>query len=143
MSNRFWVASISDVDGPAAGTFRRLIMQEQIFAVLPSLSISSVMAPGDLICFYLKGEGIAGYAQVATYPINQKDSRIPKPDKYASVFELQNPIECARGFDLRDKTKREKLDAIRGKRYSSWAWFVRTPHEITEHDFRILTGEEF
>lgn len=141
MSNRFWLASISDVDGPAAMTFRRLIMLEKVFAVLPSLPISSMIIPGDLICFYLKGEGIAGYAQVATYPVNQKDRRIPKSDKYCSVFELHNPMECARPiYDFRDKMKREELDAFRGNRYSSWAWFVRTPHEITEYDFCILTG---
>jgi hypothetical protein len=141
MHIRYWIAPISDVEGPAASIFRRLVLEEQIFAVLPN-GLASNITPGDLICFYLKGQGIAGYAQVATHPITKRDPRIPNSAKYNSVFELRNPVECGRpGFDFRDKEKRETLDAFGGWEHTGWAWFVRTLHEITEHDFRMLTME--
>jgi hypothetical protein len=96
-----------------------------------------------MICFYLKGQGIAGYAQVATRPVIKIDSRIPHFEKYTSVFELRNPVECKHpGFDFHDRMQRESLDAIRGNRYTSWAWFIRNPHQVTEHDFRMLTGSQ-
>jgi hypothetical protein len=142
MSTRFWIASISDAYGPAESTFRRLVLQERVFAVLPNRPASSNMSLGDLICFYLKGEGIAGYAELASHPTIKKEPRVPYTEKYTCVFELRNPIECERpGFDFHDKEQRESLDAMRGKRLTSWAWFVRTPHEITERDFRLLTNK--
>ena len=114
MSKRFWIASISDVEGPAATTFRRLVMEERVFALLPSLRAAAEIAPGDLICFYLKGQGIAGYARAGSYPANKRDTRIPQPEKYRSVFELRDPIECKRpSFNFQDAAKRESLDAIR------------------------------
>jgi hypothetical protein len=143
MPTRYWIASISNVEGPPYQTFRRLVVDERIFAVLPDSRAATGLAPGDRICFYLKGAGIAGYADVASRPAIGIDSRIPNPKKYCSVFCLLKTVECSGpSFDFRDKERREGLDAFRGLHHRSWAWFVRTPHEITRHDFQILVGPQ-
>lgn len=88
------------------------------------------LEPGDWICFYAKSiKGVVAHAKVQS-----------KPDD-DGYFDLDNERYYSHAPGIIDGDMRERLNAFEGKRMSKfWGWFVLTTRQISEHDFKLLTG---
>lgn len=97
------------------------------------------LRPGDRICFYATANvGIVAQAAAASEAQNSGAAG----DAFLMCFSVAGyqpvdpPIEV-------DADLRSKLEWFKGRDPfgSDWADFVRSTHPISEHDFRLLTGE--
>lgn len=101
------------------------------------------MQEGDYVCFYGTGVGVVAWAMVAERSVElvtAEEWPEPTPMK-GEVFKvsLRDIHWLAEPVSI-DEHMRGSLDAFRGKSSSIWSWFVQTTSQLSEHDFRLLTG---
>jgi hypothetical protein len=102
-----------------------------------------VLKPGDRICFYQSSVGVVAEAEVASIP----EQRVPPVkglvknlDRFPWAFEVRNPRFFFDEPVVLDADLRVRLEAFSGRDPSRpWAWFVQGTHQVSEHDYRLLT----
>lgn len=97
------------------------------------------LRPGDRICFYATGNvGIVAKADAASEPEHSGQ----KGEAFPMCFRVSNyePVNPPTALDADLRSQLEWFDG-RDPLGSDWADFVRSTHLISEHDFKLLTGE--
>lgn len=136
----YWIFPVSATpDDGSEKIFRALLTEKKMFGLSrQSGNRTTMVKPGDRICFYTGRKGIIADALVSS-PIVQDSSKVSLFHPYAfgiddvSVY-IENPIPL-------DSSTRKKLDAFKGKDPNGiWGWFVQIGRLINKHDFDILTN---
>jgi hypothetical protein len=137
-----WITSVSsDEDATAEETIQTLVGETQIYAFGDRTPGRKKIKPGDWICFYISGgTGVAAYARVASTPENAPHPKVRHSKKYSWVFELTDTNLYLDQPVVIDAEKRTQLEAFEDKDpNANWAWFVQSTHQISAHDFKMLT----
>lgn len=97
------------------------------------------LQPGDRICFYATGNvGVVAKAEAASDPKHSGRAG----DSFPMCFRVSNaePVDPPIAIDA---DLRSKLEWFEGRDAfgAGWAEFVRATHPVSEHDFKLLTGE--
>ena len=131
----FWVTPV------APQRVKALIAERKVFGIGPNSPGRSSIKPEDKICFYATGLGIVGYATVASSPASRPDVISPI---FPIVFDLKDVVLFQDNPKVLGDVIRNELDALapwKGSRGTAWGRFVRALHRISEHDFKLLTGQ--
>lgn len=140
----FWITPVrSTPDESAEDCVRNLVGSEMVFAVGENNPGRRRIKADDWICFYAAGKGIVAHATVASSPEKESHPKIVDSERYPWVFHLEKPTMYTDKPLALDAAKRNLLDAFKMRDPGTpWSWFVQITHEISEHDFRVLTGQE-
>jgi hypothetical protein len=131
----FWVTPVSPQ------RVKSLIADCKVFGIGPNSPGRSSIKPEDKICFYSTGLGIVGYATVASSPASRPGVISPI---FPIVFDLKDIVLFQDNPKVLGAVIRNQLDAFgpwKGSQGTAWGRFVRALHRISEHDFRLLTGQ--
>jgi len=151
----FWLIPVQDEEGECRETATEILaswLNTGRWGMIERTRHREHIQPGDRVCFYVGKVGaIVAHAIVrgpADTPVTSENwpERCPLPDY--RVYEV--PLEPLEGLDFRlerrvplDRSLRARLEICRGKsidRY--WSWLVRSPLDISRHDFVLLVGQE-
>ncbi len=105
-----------------------------------------LLKPGDRICFYQSSVGVVAEAEVGSVP----EQRVPPIkglvkglDRFPWSFRVKDPHFYFDDPVPVDLELRGQLDAFSGRDVQkSWAWFVQGTHQITSHDYALLTRSD-
>jgi hypothetical protein len=139
----YWLTPVaSDEEQTAEEVIQALVGDTGIYAFGERTPGRGKLKPGDWMCFYASGKGIAAHAKVSSAPVKKPHRKVRHSDKYPWVFSLTDAVLHLDNPVVIDLEVRAKLEAFKGRDPSkSWAWFVQGTHEITERDFSMLTGQ--
>lgn len=137
----YWLTPVrSEEDLTAKECIKSLVGEEKIHAFGEKTPGRKHLKPGDWICFYAQGEGVAAHAKVISYPTKRSHPKIEQPEKYPWVFKLDQPVLYLDRPVVIDAVLRSQLDAFADKDLNKpWAWFVQATRKMTQHDFEVLT----
>jgi restriction system protein len=140
----YWLTPVRpDEEQTSEDIIRKLVEQEQIYAITEKTPGRKYMKPGDWICFYATAKGVVAHAEVASRPEEMIHPKVRNPERYCWVFRLDAPQLYLDSPIVIDLDLRTQLDGFRGRDLSKrWAWYVQTTRKITEHDFGILTRQD-
>jgi hypothetical protein len=135
----FWIIPVKAMDEShsAVKVLSELVSKRKVFG-FTNYGKRIGITPGDEICFYLSGIGIAGKARVASSV--KADSSVISED-YPWIFEVSNvELFTNRPIEINPKIVK-MLDAFNDKNPEGrWSWFVQNTHRISPHDFLVLTS---
>ena len=139
----YWLTSVrSNRDVAADRVVETLVGQERVYVFGEKTPGRRRIKPGDWICFYATGKGIVGHARVASTPEYRPHPKVPQPERYPWTFRLDDTHVYTDSPVVLDSNLRPQLGAFKGRDpKASWSWFVQATHEITKHDFDVLTGQ--
>jgi hypothetical protein len=133
----------SDENEAAEEIIKTLVGKEGIYAFGERTPCRKDLKPGDWICFYATTVGVVAHAKVLSSPKKTPHPSVSHPEEYPWVFRLGDVKLYTENPVVVDALLRDKLDAFKNRDPDKhWAWFVQATHWVTEHDFRILTGQE-
>jgi len=137
----YWLTPIKSNDtGTAEDSVRGLVGDEKLYAFGDRTPGRKTIKPGDLICFYATTNGVVAHAKVASYPERKPSSKIKHAEDYPWTFKLANPKLYIDNPVVIDSNLRSRLDAFKGRDMNKpWAWFVQFTHQVSVHDFNLLT----
>jgi hypothetical protein len=102
-----------------------------------------LLKPGHQICFYESGVGVVADAEVASSPEQKPPpvkGLVKNLDRFPWAFRVKNPRFYFDDPNPVDAELRAQLDAFAGRDLQkSWAWFVQGTHQVTGHDYALLT----
>ena len=118
---------------------RELAQKLGVFGLSARAQGRKSLKQGDLVAFYVAGEGICAHGRVTEAPA-RKNRDHPLLRGYPYVFSLGD-VEMYSESPVRlDVDLRKSLDAFDGKDPETrWAWFVQGLHRLTGADFRRIT----
>jgi len=139
----YWLTPVASDDEQAAEEcIQTLVRDNSIYAFGERTPGRAKLKPGDWMCFYASGKGVAAHAKVSSAPEKKPHRKVRHPDKYPWVFTLTEAVFYLDNPVVIDFETRAGLEAFKGRDPSkSWAWFVQGTHEVTERDFRMLTRQ--
>ena len=141
-SRRYFLATVAkNVDGESAlRRVERLVGKEVIWAFGRKLAARRRVRKGDGICFYAATSGMVGVAEINSVPENLKHRAVAEYDRYPWLVNLKK-VHLFSDRPIRlDEGIRKQLDAFAGRPSDEqWSWFVQYSHEVTSHDFQLLT----
>ena len=139
----YWLTPVaSDDEQTAEEVIQTLVGDTGIYAFGERTPGRAKLKPGDWICFYASGKGVAGHAKVSSAPEKTPHPKVRHSDKYPWVFSLTEGVLYLDNPVVIDLEPRARLEAFKGRDPSkSWAWFVQGTHEMTERDFSMLTRQ--
>lgn len=139
----YWISSVQrEGEQSAEECISVLVGKEHIYALGERTRCRKHLKPGDWICFYATANGVVAHARVRTSPEKRPHPQVLRSDRYPWVFGLQDTKLYLDKPVVVDAALRSSLDAFDGRDpRDPWAWFVFSTHRISEHDFRILTGQ--
>ena len=137
----FWLTPVKSTEEESAeDCVNTLVGSEKIYAFGVRTPGRKKVKPGDWICFYATTIGVVAHARVASYPEHRSHPAVIPPQEFPWVFRLEKPVLYLESPVAVDASMRAQLDAFQGKdQLKSWAWFVQATHQVSEHDFRLLT----
>lgn len=138
----YWLTPVASDDiQTAEAVIQTLVGECGIYAFGERTPGRAKLKPGDWMCFYASGKGVVAHARVSSAAAKKPHRKVRSPDKYPWVFQVSQATLHLDNPAVIDSETRSGLEAFKGRDPSkSWAWFVQGTHEITEHDFRVLTG---
>jgi hypothetical protein len=84
----FWVATITGTDTAAPARFlRSVIAHRRVLAVCDSKRPQTGASPGDWVCFFIPGQGIAGHAQLMSI-VEDAASVVRHAGRFSRVYRL-------------------------------------------------------
>lgn len=83
----FWVATILDGDLAAADLLSTVVAQRHLLGISQAGALQNQGSPGDWVCFFLPGKGVAGHAQLASV-VDAEAPVIRNADRYSRVYRL-------------------------------------------------------
>jgi hypothetical protein len=140
----YWLTPVAtDDEQSAEEVIQALVGDTGIYAFGERTPGRSKLKPGDWICFYASGKGIAAHAKVSSTPAKNPHPKVRHADKYPWVFRLSQPVLYLEKPLVIDYETRTKLAAFRERDPSkAWGWFVQGTRTITQQDFNVLTRQE-
>ncbi len=140
----FWITPVRDDEGETAEqTIQRLVGEEHIYAFGEKTPGRRKIKSGDVICFYAAGRGVIADARVTSPPIKRPHPRVKQPDKYPWVFRIKDTHLYLENPVVIDGALRSQLDRFQGRDPNGpWAWFVQATHDVSQHDFELLTRQK-
>lgn len=139
----YWIAPAQATDDYSAEEhIETLVEEHQVWAFSEGAKGRRHVEAGDWICFYAAGNGVVAHGEALSAPEFNPDYTVAELDPRDWTFELgkvelylDNPV-------IIDLELRGELDAFEDKDPDgNWSWFVRGTHQLTEHDFHHLTGD--
>lgn len=139
----YWLTPVaSDDEQEAEEVIQTLVGDTRLYAFGERTPGRGKLKPGDWMCFYASGKGVAAHAKVSSAPVKKPHRKVRHPDKYPWVFNLTDAVLYLDNPVVIDLETREQLEAFKGRDSSkSWAWFVQGTHGITDRDFMMLTRQ--
>lgn len=140
-SRRYFLATAANLKVESAlQRVERLVGNERIWAFAERLAARQRMRKGDRLCFYAASVGIVGTAEINSVPENLRHRAVAEYDSFPLLVKLKRvrlhsdrPIWLTEGI-------RQQLNAFEGRPSDGiWSWFVQFSHEVTAHDFQVLT----
>ena len=143
----YWVSPVGhrrDLGKSAAESIRTWL-EHGIWGVPEKAAGRKHFRAGDLICFYVAGEGVVAAAEIAGAADQVlSEAEAPEPLHPDRVPFYRVPLVNVRWLPAPiplDATLRAQLEAFQGRRESApWSWFIQSTSRVSEHDFRLLTG---
>ncbi len=139
----YWIAPVrSTEDETAEACIARLVGKEHIFAIRETAPARKRIKPGDWMAFYATNVGVVAHAKVTSAPEWRPGEVVRVSGLYPWVFRLSDAVLYLDRPVVIDRTLRSRLDAFQGKDPDgNWAWFVQVMRPVSEHDFKVLTGQ--
>jgi len=139
----YWLTPVaSDDEQEAEKVIQTLVGDTRLYAFGERTPGRAKLKPGDWMCFYASGKGVAAHAKVSSAPVKKPHRKVRHSDKYPWVFNLTDAVLYLDNPVVIDLETREQLEAFKGRDSSkSWAWFVQGTHGITDRDFMMLTRQ--
>lgn len=139
----YWITPVkSDEEQTAEEVISSLVGKGYMYAISERTPGRKHIKPGDWMCFYATTKGVVAHAKVISKPEKKLHQAVRDTEKYNWVFSLEKPELYLDKPIIIDTSLRNRLDEFRGRDPNkSWAWFVQATRLITEHDFRVLTGQ--
>jgi hypothetical protein len=118
------------------------IFKAGVFAFSPKEQLLWRYADGTKLCIYEKGSGVIAWLELAGGVAQGSRARqiLADPD----LFPLEAPVKDFGWVEptvVIDDDMRSNLDWMSGKVDEQWGYMVLGSSIITEHDFRLLTGQ--
>lgn len=139
----YWLTPVaSDDEQTSEEVIQTLVGDTGIYAFGERTPGRGKLKSGDWMCFYASGKGVVAHAKVSSAPVKKPHQKVRHPDRYPWVFGLSQPVLYLEDPVVIDYETRTKLEAFKDRApRKAWAWFVQGTHEITRHDFNILTRQ--
>lgn len=141
----YYVFPAADSGGYRAVDHLRTWLNGGWWGIRESTAYRTKLKAGDHCCFYAAKVGVVARAVIRD-PADEQvaPSEWPGPDAFSpKVYKV--PLSDIHWFDTPigiDADLRSRLNAFQGKDLSRpWSWLIQTTSSLTEHDFRLLTGE--
>jgi hypothetical protein len=137
----FLLMSVRDgIEATAEQTIKSLLDQGW-YVLRPDAPYRLRIKAGTRVCFYAKGIGVVAEATAAG-PVERREIRFARRHE---LFPYAFPVGRERYFFDKpvviDVNLRRRLDAFKDKNPAGkWAFLVQNPRELTEHDFKVMTG---
>ena len=142
-SPSYWIFPVKSIgDMTTEEIVRTLVETEKVFAFGPRSFGRRRLRSGDWMCFYASRKGVIAHAQVASEPIQNPLSKVLDPLSYPWTFSVKKVVLYPEKPVPLNPDTRSRLDAFKNRNPDTakwWNWFVKTPHKISEHDFKVLT----
>jgi hypothetical protein len=137
----YWLTPVrGDKEQTAEEVLQTLLGEEGIYAFAQNTPGRRRIKPGDWICFYATGKGVAAHARVDSLPQKQIHPKVRHSDKYPWVFKVKDVKFYLNEPIAVDADMRSQLDAFERRDLNkAWAWFVQATRELSEQDFEALT----
>jgi hypothetical protein len=142
VERQYWLTPVKSVEEQTADEcIQSLVGEEKIYAFGERTPGRRHLKPGDYICFYVTGKGVAAHAQIASRPEREEHPKVHHTELYPWVFRVKDVQLYLENPTVIDAALRSQLDAFKRRDSNkAWAWFVQATRRITEHDFKVLTG---
>jgi hypothetical protein len=138
----YWLTPVAK-EGPRTPleVVRRLVVEQQVFAIGEVADKKSQLQPGDRICFYAtRCVGVVADARVASRPSFTQNGDRTDHGTFPYVFDLDEVRAYLDRPILIDRELRGRLDAFAGRDPDGpFAFFVMGLHRVSERDFGLLT----
>ncbi len=142
-ANYLMTPTRSSETSSAEDIIRDLVGREGIYAFGDRTPGRRDLKPGDWMCFYATTVGVVAHAKVASTPKRKQHPSVQDPGRYPWVFSLSDVKVYADEPVIIDAELRGRLDAFTDRSAGKqWAWFVQATRAVSEHDFRLLTGQQ-
>jgi|GEM_PF-896580 len=142
-SPSYWIFPVKSIgDMTTEEIVRTLVEAEKVFAFGPRSFGRRRLRSGDWMCFYASRKGVIAHAQVASEPIQNPLSKVLDPLSYPWTFSVKKVVLYPEKPVPLNPDTRSRLDAFKNRNPDTvkwWNWFVKNPHKISEHDFKVLT----
>jgi hypothetical protein len=140
-SRAYWLTAVSDDQCTSAQEAIRTLLDASWYVYGERTPGRKRLQVGDRQCFYEPGVGVVAEAEVASVPEYMILSLIPDAEKYPWSSRVTNVRYFFDAPVVIDALLRAQLEAFQGRDPTrSWSWFVQATHDVTEHDFLLLTG---
>jgi hypothetical protein len=142
---QYWITSArSDDKRTAEEAIRKSVGRDREWGLGGERSRGKrAMTPGDWICFYAAQEGVVAYARIDSAPEETSHPPLLDPEGHEWRFRLDSIELFLEKPVVIDEALRKRLDAFKGRDpRRNWSWLVQWSNRVTEHDFRILTGQQ-
>lgn len=142
VERHYWLTPVKSVEEQTADEcIQSLVGEEKIYAFGERTQGRRHLKPGDYICFYVTGKGVAAHAQIASRPEREEHPKVHHTERYPWVFRVKDVQIYLENPTVIDADLRSQLDAFKRRDSNkTWAWFVQATRKITEHDFKVLTS---
>ncbi len=139
----YWLTPVRGYEeDPPQEVIERLVAEAGIYAWSQRTPGRKELKPGDMICFYASGMGVAAHARVRTRPQKKEHPSVRDPEGYPWVFEVEEPKLYYDEPVAIDAELRSRLNAFEGRDPNRrWGWFVQATRKISKDDFELLTRE--
>lgn len=139
----YWLTPVkSDEVDSAQATVRTLVADSHVYAFGDKTPGRKRLKSGDWICFYATSIGVIAHAKVNSSPEHRPHPRVRDADRYPWVFGVSDEVLYLDEPMVLDANLRAQLEVFQGKDPNkAWSWFVQATHQMTEHDFLILTRQ--
>lgn len=143
----YWVLPAGNRKDATALEWLEAMLNRGMWGMNESTAGRKHLKQGDRVCFYAAKVGVVATATIAG-PANQ----LLSPDAMPIPPDTSQPLYRVPLSDVRwlpqpipiDETLRSHLDAFQNHPPSAiWSWFIQSTSKVTEHDFRLLTGQLF
>jgi hypothetical protein len=141
MAEAYWLTPVgSDNKQTAEMVILALVGGGSVYGFGERTPGRSKLKPGDWLCFYITGKGVAAHARVLSVPDRTSHPRVENSARYPwicrladAVLYLDNPVPI-------DFETRATLEAFKDRDpRKAWSWFVKSTREISAPDFKALT----
>jgi hypothetical protein len=141
---QYWITPVREEEEESAEkVIKTLVGEEKIYAFGDRTPGRSRIRLGDWICFYASGNGVIAHAKVASLPERKQHTKVRHPEQYPWTFRLKDVQLYLKDSVVIDASLRERMDAFKNRDPNkTWAWFVQATHDVTKHDFQLLTKQK-
>jgi hypothetical protein len=141
----FWLSPVKSTEAETAeACIKRLVGEQKCFAFGERTPGRRHMKADHRICFYATTKGVVAHATLSSPPEKKARPDGSIDDEFPWVCSLKDvSLYLDRPLAI-DAQLRLQLEAFKDKEPGKgWAWFVQPTHEISAHDFEILTRTSF